>query len=251
MGLFGNIGKSLQDGSLFDGFAAAQAALAGDYGAMAQINSSTRKRKADEEEKRQEREALKELHATIEADPALSPQDKAYAKANPKAYMENYLARFKPFDNGPQGGSRGLPGPGGMIQNYQMAPRIDSDGNEFGPGNGLEAAPIIRRGVKSLVIPDGGTIGAVDAIGGQELGQQEIARRSGMFGGMGPPASAPRIGQVPLPPGPMESAKGPVPVRTKQQLDALPPGTEFIGPDGKIRVKTGGPMPSASGGFPY
>lgn len=247
MGLFGGLGKSL--GGLFgegsmDRFARAQALIAGDYGAAAQLTGAMSKRRKEQEDEEAQAEQLRQLHATIDADPALSPQDKAYAKANPKAYIENYLQRFKPFDSGPQGGSRGLPGQGGRIQDWQMAPRIDSDGNEFGPGTGMAPAPIIRRGTKTMVIPEGGSIGAVDAISGQELGAGEVRARSGF----GPPPSVPRIGQVPMPPGPMGNR--PVPVRTQQQLDALPPGTEFIGPDGKVRVKTGGPMPSASGRFP-
>lgn len=37
---------------------------------------------------------------------------------------------------------------------------------------------------------------------------------------------------------------------SKAEFDALPPGAEFIAPDGTHRQKPGGPTPSASGGFP-
>lgn len=45
MGLFGGLGRRLKDGRIADGLAAAQAALAGDYAAMARINEMTRERR--------------------------------------------------------------------------------------------------------------------------------------------------------------------------------------------------------------
>jgi hypothetical protein len=46
MGLFGGFGRRLKGGQIADGLAAAQAALAGDYMAMARINEMTRGRRA-------------------------------------------------------------------------------------------------------------------------------------------------------------------------------------------------------------
>lgn len=42
----------------------------------------------------------------------------------------------------------------------------------------------------------------------------------------------------------------PVPVRSAIEMEALPEGTRFIAPDGKIKIKTGGQTPRASDGFP-
>lgn len=44
------------------------------------------------------------------------------------------------------------------------------------------------------------------------------------------------------------SGQAPMSVRTQQDYDRLPPGTEYIAPDGSRRTK-GGQTPSASGGF--
>lgn len=197
MGLLGNLGKNFANGSLFDGFAAAQAALAGDYGGMAQINSAAHKRRADDEEDRQKQEALKQLHATIDSDPALSPQDKAYAKANPKAYIEHYMSRFEQRQFGPGGGSVSTPAAGGQT-NWQTAPRFDDDGNIYAPGNGTSAPEILQRGTKAVPVTAGGEVKVLDALSGAPLKRSDVQARSGMFGGM--PPSAPRIGQVPLPP---------------------------------------------------
>jgi hypothetical protein len=55
------------------------------------------------------------VNAIIDADPGLSPQDKAYAKLNPKAYLDSYMQRFQPMQFGPGGGSRGFPNAGGQL----------------------------------------------------------------------------------------------------------------------------------------
>lgn len=41
-----------------------------------------------------------------------------------------------------------------------------------------------------------------------------------------------------------------VQVASKEAYDALPPGTQYVAPDGSLRTKAGGPTQSASGGFP-
>jgi hypothetical protein len=39
-------------------------------------------------------------------------------------------------------------------------------------------------------------------------------------------------------------------VADQASYDAIPPGSQYVGPDGQVRIKQGGPTPQASGGFP-
>lgn len=147
MGMFGRLGKKLKDGSLMNGIQAAQALSRGDYGGAAQINAMGARMQSERKQAQAEAEQLRQLHATIDADPALStPEAKAYAKANPKAYAEAYLTRFQTRQFGAAGGSIATPGPGGAT-NWQMAPsRMEYQGSvaDIGP-----AVP----GQKAVVTP--------------------------------------------------------------------------------------------------
>lgn len=147
MGIFGGLGKRLKDGRIMSGFQAAQATLNGDYAGAASIyaNQAERQRKGKEAEA--EAEQMRQLHATIDADPALStPEAKAYAKTNPKAYAEAYLSRFQARQFGAAGGSVGTPGANGQMQ-FQMAPsRHEFQGSVFDVSGGTP-------GEKSAVTP--------------------------------------------------------------------------------------------------
>jgi hypothetical protein len=177
MSLFGNVGKGLKGlfgnggggAGLADGMAQAQAYLAGDYGAAANIaqNGQLRRLKIEQERKAQQDEA--QLEATIDSDPRLNtPELKAYAKANPKAYIENLMQMFQPRQFGPGGGSLGLPDSTGHLS-FQTAPRFDDNGTIYGPGNGTSAPPILQRGTKTVPLQPGGSTDVRDAISGAQV----------------------------------------------------------------------------------
>jgi hypothetical protein len=126
---------------------------------------------------------MQQIYHTIDNDPGLSPQDRAYAKMNPKGYVENYLQRFKPFDNGPQGGSRGLPGPDGQIGSYQVAPRTDENGSMFGPttygvGQDNRPPPVIQPGTKIVPLQQGGTAPVFNAVTGAPMTNGQMRQRA-------------------------------------------------------------------------
>lgn len=198
MGLLGKVGKKFKDGSLFDGFGAAQAALAGDYGSMASINARGRERKEEEKRRREKEAAVQDAQrrAYAYAKSIGMSEEAAMAAANDPDTVSGMIRdRSKPVEFATTGGSRLDPVTNGWIR----APGRDADGNEYGLSTDPNAAqPLLRPGTKSIVIPDGGTIGAVDALSGRELTAADVAQRSGLP--PGPPASAPRIGQAPAQP---------------------------------------------------
>lgn len=108
-----------------------------------------------------------QLDAAIESDPLLNtPQLKAYAKANPKAYIENVMQRFQPRQFAAGGGSLGLPNASGKLD-FQTAPRFDDNGTIYGPGNGATTPPVLQRGTKAIPLQPGGRTDIVDAITGE------------------------------------------------------------------------------------
>lgn len=175
-GLFGRGGKGLFGPDAQYKLAAAQAALAGDYGGMASIHSQMGRARSEREKDEAERAQLEQLHAVIDADTGLSPQDKAYAKANPKAYIENYMERFSPMNVGPGGGSRGLPGAGGAINNWIQAPRVDEDGSSYAAqtGDGTTPQKMLREGFKFVPVAPGGRVAVHGATTGREITRGEV-----------------------------------------------------------------------------
>lgn len=98
----------------------------GDAGTAAAITQNMRKRK-------QEEAAMQQISAVIDSDPTLaSPQDKAYAMANPEEYIKAYMTRFESRQYGPGGGSLMTPG-----QQPIMAPsRVEHNGGVTDVGGG-------------------------------------------------------------------------------------------------------------------
>ena len=86
MGLFGGLGKRLKDGRLTDGLAAAQAARAGDAATIAQIDAAARQRREMADRRRM-------LLAAIESDQTLTPEAKAYGRADPEAFAAAMFQR--------------------------------------------------------------------------------------------------------------------------------------------------------------
>lgn len=184
-----------------------------------------RRQRLDEQAKEQaEAGELAKLQSMIDADPTLqTPQDKAYAKANPKAYLENYLTRFQSRQFGPGGGSISTPGAGGAPQ-FQMAPsRHEYQGSVYDVAGGPMGAkaPVTpqHEGTQWVTPNTGATAIPVNSFTG--------ARRDG-----GDPSGLPRVST------PAEAAQ-------------LPPGTKFIAPDGSIKVVPGGAGPQTPPTFPY
>lgn len=156
----GTASDKVSDPHPFDWGAAALSFM----GVDPQMFIQRRRQKAEEEQQAQ-------TNAIIDADPSLSPQDKAYAKLNPKAYLDNYMQRFQPMNTGPGGGSRGLPGPGGQIASWQTAPRFDDNGTIYAPGTGTSAPQVLQRGTKAVPIQQGGHVDILDSITGRPMAQ--------------------------------------------------------------------------------
>lgn len=121
-------------------------ALAGFFGGPDVVETLRRRQEAKAKAEAEAAEIAK-VHATIDADPALSdPLAKAYAKANPKAYIENYMTRFQSRQFGASGGSIYTPGADGERQ-WQMAPsRHEYQGSVFdvaggSPGQKMSVTP--------------------------------------------------------------------------------------------------------------
>lgn len=135
--------------------------------------------------------------------------------ANPDNVSAYFLEKMKTRQFGPEGGSvmRG----GSENPSWLTAPRIDSDGNQFAPGNGVDVNRPVHEGIKYPTAPIGMDIKPVGAFTGRDL-----------------TAGAP---QLPRP-------------RTEAEVNALPPGAEFIAPDGSRKRKGGAAPAMGPAGFP-
>ena len=222
MGLFDSIGKGL-GGFFGPGFAdrAAYGAAIGneDYAGAASLRAGQERRKQDEAKARQEDQLM--VTAYHAAKGLGLSDDEALTMASDPAKAADLISAWRtPHDYGPEGGSRLNPTTG----TYSSAPRWGPDGQLFGPNaDASQAPPQLLRGIKAFPVPQGGNVWGMDP-------------QSGAIISGGPQGGAP-------------TGRAPVPVRSPQELDALPPGAKYIGPDGNVRTKPGGPTPQASGGF--
>jgi hypothetical protein len=215
MGLFGKAARGLFGGFNDGTFAEAQAYLKGDYAGASEIAAQGEKLRLLRDKDRREQAEIAAVHAQIDQDPSLSPEAKAYAKANPKAYIENYLKRYSPFDNGAAGGSRGMLQADGTYK-YEMAPsRHEYQGSVYDVGGGPQGAPMKvtpQHEGTMYVTPQPGTEAfPVNSFTGARVGAQ----------------GAPQIAQP----------------KSEEEYNALAPGTEYIAPDGS-RKRKGGAGPS-------
>lgn len=189
MGLLSGIGRKLKDGSLFDGFSAAQAALAGDYQGMAAAHERGDARRINRAKLEMTQNERRTVYTWAKG--AGYSEEEAQALANdPNAASALIQARDKPSEFATTGGSRYDPHKNSWIR----APGRDAEGNEYGLSTDpAQAQPVTRRGSKVIPMVPGGFAKAYDALGGQELGASEVRARSGVPPIAGPPASAPRL----------------------------------------------------------
>ncbi len=151
-------------------FARAQALVKGDYGAAAQITAKMQSAKQDAADQAQKDAATAHLNSMINSDPELtSPQAKAYAMANPKAYIDAFMDRYKTRQFGPEGGSVAIPGANGF--NWTTAPRFTNEGTIYAPGDGTSVPKILQRGAKMEPIQAGGHLDTVDPLTGRPITQ--------------------------------------------------------------------------------
>jgi hypothetical protein len=222
MGLLGNLKRNAKSGSLFDSLGAAQATLAGDYGGAASIYARGRAGRREEREDREKREReaaeIERARQTIDnwgkANPNVPRETVEALKLDPKALTEVIAHNLKIRQYGAAGGSENNP----ITGQTTMAPsRHEFQGSVFDVAGGPVGAP-------ATVTPQHeGTQWVTPQPGAKAFGVNSFtgARR------VGPPPSAPRLGESPSPP----AAQGGTPV-----------GATYTDPDdGKVyrKVKSG------------
>jgi hypothetical protein len=208
-GLFGNPDAG-------DAFARAAAFANDDYASAARISQGMQASRADRAKSAAAAAERAALAVQIDSDPRLRPEDRAYFKADPSSYIKALGGQYESRQFGPAGGIIVTPGEGGRF-NERLTAGTDSDGNQFlGVDNPTAARNPAREGVKYIQTP-GFEPFAVSAFSGDRVPTK---------GGNG---------QRPV-------------VTTKEQFDALPPGTPYIDRNGKPATK-GGAGPQTPRGF--
>lgn len=136
MGLFGKKVKAQIDvGGFLPGFLAGMGAPGG-----GQMLNAYHQRRQSAAEAEAEAAALVPVYQQIDADPNLSPEHKAYAKANPKAYIEQVMKVYAPMDAGAAGGSRSVRQADGTYKAYVAPSRHEYQGSVYDVGGGVPGA---------------------------------------------------------------------------------------------------------------
>jgi hypothetical protein len=230
MGLLNAFGDDLK-GLFGEGFAdraaIAGALLNGDYGAASEIKARQAAAAAEKDKQAQAQQAM--VHAYAAFKRMGMDDDQAMALAQDPSVAADFISkRDAPQQFGASGGSTFDP----ITGQSRMAPsRHEFQGSVFDVGGGPAGQPasttLQHQGYQWVTPQPGTTAFPVNSFTG-------VANMGMAQGG----AAA-------------QPGRAPIPVRTKAQVDALPEGTEFIGPDGKVRIKTGGQAGSPSpAGFP-
>lgn len=166
MGLLKGLGKKLKDGSLFDGFAAAQATLEGDYGSAINIRQRGAARRAEEKSAAEKAADIQRARlAAYQYAKSINMTDEAaMAVANDPDVVARMVAdRSAPQKFETTGGSRYDPVTGGWVR----APGRDSDGNEYAMSTDPYAPQeVVRRGTKTVPYTAGGGVKVLDALSG-------------------------------------------------------------------------------------
>jgi hypothetical protein len=187
-----------------------KAALLGFFSPQAGQMYGSRKRRDEQARKEAERQAR--LNALIDSAQWLSPADRAFAKENPGAFEKVWEDRMKVRQFGDKGGTlAGIDPATGMPSTAYTAPSTYEVGRDVIRFDGQGKPTKLFSGVEPVAVPEVGVFG---------------------WNNEGPVNSFGQPGQ-------------PVRVNSKAEMDALPPGTTFVAPDGSLRVK---PQGGASAG---
>jgi hypothetical protein len=226
MGLLNAFGDDLK-GLFGEGFAdraaIAGALLNGDYGAASEIKARQAAVAAEKDKQAQAQQAM--VHAYAAFKRMGMDDDQAMALAQDPSVAADFISkRDAPQQFGASGGSTFDP----ITGQSRMAPsRHEFQGSVFDVGGGPAGQPasttLQHQGVQWVTPQPGTTAFGVNSFTGQP---------------MGGPTQAPT------------SPSNPIPVKTKAQYDALPPGAEYIAPDGSHRVKGGQAGSPSPAGFP-
>jgi hypothetical protein len=222
MGLFNDFGKGLS-GLFGEGFAdraaIASALLEGDGASAAKIKQAQAERKADEQKAQMQQAAMLHAYQGFKA-MGMSDDQAITLAANPAAAASFIADRNKGQQYSASGGSYYDP----VTGQTRMAPsRHEFQGSVFDVGGG---AP----GQQAQVTP-------------QHQGVQWVTPQPGTTAfGVNSFTGAPMGGDAP-------HGNAPIPVTSKAEYDALPPGSEYIAPDGSHRVKGGQAGQSSPAGF--
>lgn len=134
-GFLGNVVGSIGD---------AVAVQAGGQPLFAQDVQQRRKLAAFQQKQMREQEQLRAFHQAVDADPNLSPQEKAYAKAAPEEFAKRYVERFGTHDV--NAGDTLISGMGGGRRDAFTAPKFHEVGPDLlltDPSGLLSGAPMM------------------------------------------------------------------------------------------------------------
>jgi len=161
------------------------AALAGFFGVPASVFIN---RRAGQDAEAQQQQ----LNAIIDADQDLSPQDKAYAKLNPKAYIDARMTRYQTRTLAPNDeiATPTVDPTKPQIYRSGAAPSETERTAAYFESIGRKDLADAYRAKQATTVVQG-----VDASTGQPIVQGLDPRQ--LFPGSGPPPTAPRVGQAP------------------------------------------------------
>lgn len=198
MSLFGSVRR--RAGGLFDAdglerMLRAQAIASGDYATAAQINARSRDARTRQEAAQAEAEEARSARASqAEAAAALGYTKEQIAAMRPEDLSQLVRERFQTRQFGSGGGSVYTPGTPGAEDAFIQAPsRHEYQGSVFDIGPDGAVTPR-HQGRQIVPLQPGGEAAVFNSFTGDEVTQPVTAVTPPP---VGPPPTAPRIGQVP------------------------------------------------------
>lgn len=168
MGLFGKKLGGLFGGDTASKLARASALMNDDYVGAARISSAMQEAGLERDKAAAKAAQAQSIRAGLKAR-GLSDPDIDVIMANPDNASALVYEALKTREGAVGGMTVRSIDPATGMPRYEITPGRDSDGNQWGASDGVKQAPLIREGIKTLPLTQGGTVATIGAATGREF----------------------------------------------------------------------------------